>query len=227
MFGKRKVTGINTGEITNGPVISTANEKFSTAPPVSRPPHTSAESLFDRTNETPPFVSTLGILGLVWLFMAMALLSDAGCSLLSMVALMASGFLLGVLWYVGVLFCWGEIHSWKAKAWMAVVPLAGMLGFVLAETDADLALRVWLCESSLKHYAVVTRPHDSAASEWVGLFQIKQLDKSKGAFALYTSKDGMMDRAGIAYVPTGSQPPPAVRIKRHLYGNWYSFWWKF
>jgi hypothetical protein len=61
----------------------------------------------------------------------------------------------------------------------------------------------------------------------VGLFQIDRLDKSPGAFALYTSDYGLFDRAGVAYVPPGSQPPSGVRIIHHLYGDWYRFWWKF
>jgi hypothetical protein len=142
---------------------------------------------------------------------------------------MGSGALLGIFWFAAVYCYLTELHSWKAKAWTAVVPFVGGLGFVLACTDADLRLRVWLCESALRRYAAVTPPYRSFSGkgEWVGLFHVDELATSQGAFVLYTSADGLMNRAGIAYIPPGSQPPPGVRIRRHLYGNWYSFWWKF
>lgn len=152
----------------------------------------------------------------------------AGCGF-EVFGLTVVGFLLGVFWFVAVCFYAAVLRpwSWQARSWAAVVPLVGTFGFVLACTDADLALRVWLCEPSLRRYAVNTVPHYSPTGEWVGLFYVDELAASGGAFALYTDREGLFDRAGIAYVPPGNQPPPGVRIKRRLYGNWYSFWWKF
>jgi hypothetical protein len=187
----------------------------------------------DVVRRTPVVLVALGVAGLVWLLAAVVLFTDAGDGGLLSLALIGSGLLLGALWLasIQILLCTqteqhGPWSRW-AWAWALAVPLAGALGFALACTDADLALRVWLCEPSLQRHAATTAPYYSPTGEWVGFFQVEELQTAQGSFALYTGTEGMYNRAGIAYVPPGSEPPPGVRIRSHLYGNWYRFWWKF
>jgi hypothetical protein len=208
--------------------ITTFGDAFVAALP-SDLPSRSQVPMQDLRKKTPLVLIILGIAGIMWLLAAVPLLSDAGDGGFALVILAGSGFLLGFIWFTSVRFYAQVLHPWfwQAKAWVAIVPLVGVIGFVLAYTDADLALRVWLCEPSLRRYAVNTVPHYSPTGEWVGLFYVDELAASSGAFALYTDTEGLLNRAGIAYVPPGNQPPPGVRIKRRLYGNWYSFWWRF
>jgi hypothetical protein len=160
----------------------------------------------------------------IWLIVAIPSFTDAACDSFFFLNLGAAGFLIGAAWIVVTAARPSLLRRPKLKWWLSV-PCAGLLGVYLAATHDDLALRVFLCESSLRtHVAEVLdgRRHERPMS--VGLFTVNFESQWEGAVYLFTSRS-FLNTHGVAYVPNGVAAP---RTKIHkLYGPWYQFDYRF
>ena len=166
----------------------------------------------------------LGVLTGGWSF-AVLLLWDAASDP-DLFLLLGPAF--GLAWMF-LLFATYKSYSRETIGLAFAVPLAGVLVVAALVTGADLKLRLWLCETELKQYAAnaPVDPPEFDADKMVGLFLVTGVKKSNSAFCLF-GPHGFLNRYGIAYIPVGTGPlPPEIRIQHSIYGDWYTFWWKF
>lgn len=165
--------------------------------------------------------------GWLWGLVALPHLTDAGVDFLWGPTLFFNGGLVGLMWVTYSAAVPGVFRSPRTRwAWMSV-PAIGLAGVLLASTHRDLAVRVWLCESTLTEYAESIRRTPDAARRIeyrrVGLFEVQGTTADENEVLLYTAGSGFMDSAGLVYRPDGSRPQHTRRVE-HLYGPW---WWFF
>jgi hypothetical protein len=121
------------------------------------------------------------------------------------------------------------LENWSGRAWCltAVAPIA--VGLILWFTDIGFSFRFALSKSALDDY--VANANREEMKFWndprrVGLFLVDGVEEYEGAVFLYTS-NGFLNRYGIAYVPSGQNPPPRRFLIKNLSGPWYTFGWHF
>jgi hypothetical protein len=98
---------------------------------------------------------------------------------------------------------------------------------VVAISGVGFLARVWLSASYLEQFAKSVPPNSYVSNEdrWLGLFIVVRYESSEdGSVAITTAHSGMMNRAGVLYLPPGTSPPVRIRVKEHLFGPWYRFW---
>jgi hypothetical protein len=175
------------------------------------------------------YARILAALAWLWLVVALPFITDAACNIFAAFVLGFAWMALALSWLC-VLFAVPFLsRSSSARLWWASAGLAGLVGLLLAFSDAGLILRVALSERALNAYVATVPPgtkNYSHPNRLVGLFFVDGTEESNGVVALYTSSD-FLDRHGIIFVPDGATVPEYLRGLRHLYGKWYSFWWHF
>ena len=164
-----------------------------------------------------------------WLRLAMVHLRDCvphrRCMLFHNVFLAScAGLLIGVLWLICSALYPRLFSKALAPIWLTV-PAAGLMGVLLAATDVGLLLRVVLSERALRNDIAQAPQLDPVTPHWVGLFHVEESRSFDGGVYFYTSHS-WLNRHGVAQVPAGSKTAPRTRL-RHLYGDWYSFEWRF
>jgi hypothetical protein len=166
------------------------------------------------------------VIAWLWLLIAVPFVSEPHHNLFAMLFLGASGFCIGMTW---VLYSvtWPQFLSQPSRKWWLSIPLAGSLGVALLFSNYGLALRIMLCENSLREYIATVPPGQPADGkvQWIGLFRVEEVTEYQGAVYFYTGA-GFLDRSGLAYIPPGLLPTPKIRV-HHLYGPWYTFVWRF
>jgi hypothetical protein len=184
----------------------------------------------DRTKPTKAFV-ILGIFAGVWLLLAIPLVTDAGIGL-EAVILAGFGLELSVAWAVTGLVFLSRKRTWSSIAWFLSTPFAGLVAICLASHDIGLTMRIALSESSLKQHVAQAPPGicRQISGKMVGLFLVSEEIECEGTIVLFTASSGLMNRAGLAYIPEGKRMPPGeyrYRNIRRVYKNWYRFEEKF
>ena len=168
------------------------------------------------------------VVGLAWGWFAFAILwlTDAACMLLNLLALVGCGFLIGLFWIV-VTAIWPYLLRRPFCIVWFTVPLVGMIGVGLACTDVGLRTRVMLCEWALAADVERVRAEGVQAehTRTVGLFTVEDTRTYDDGVYLFTSQS-FMNWHGVAHIPRGSRVAPRMSV-RHLYGQWYSFEWRF
>jgi hypothetical protein len=172
-------------------------------------------------------VSARILLRVAWLWFAVAVvyLTDAACFFMTFFALLGSGMVIGFVWVIFT-HLWPRLLSKPIRRFWLSIPLAGVLAVILA-TDIGLLLRVSLCDRVLRDHVTSVAPHGvkEEQSRWIGLFQVDETRVYDGGVYLYTSHS-WLNRHGIAHIPVGSKLAPRTNL-RHLYGQWFSFEWRF
>jgi len=171
----------------------------------------------------------LALLTWIWLAVALPCLSDVARSFHTWLLLGSSWLILAVACIILPLFLHGFLEDRSGRVWWlsAVVPVA--VGLTLWFTDIGLSLRFALSKSSLDDYVANANREEMKffqGSRRVGLFLVDGVEEYESAVFLYTS-NGFLNRYGIAYVPSGINPPPRRFLIKNLSGHWYSFGWRF
>ena len=199
------------------------------------------------------YARILAALAWLWLVVALPFITDAACDMFVAIVLGFTWMALALSWLCGlfavpfifrsslarlILKTFGvtedEIvqflpRSSSGRLWWASAGLAGLVGLLLAFSDAGLILRVALSERALNGYVAAVPPgtkNSSHPNRLVGLFFVDGTEESNGVVALYTSSD-FLDRQGIIFVPDGATAPGSFWDLRHLHGKWYRFRWHF
>src|SRR5262249_20598945 len=159
----------------------------------------------------------LAALAWLWLIVALPFITDAACDMFVALVLGFTWMALALSWLCG-LFAVPFISrsssarlifktyfgvtedeivpflppSSSARLWWASAGLAGLLGLLLAFSDAGLILRVALSERKLNAHVAAVPPgtnNSSHPNRLVGLFFVDGTEESNGVVALYTSSD--------------------------------------
>ncbi len=164
-----------------------------------------------------------------WLAVAVYTTSDADAGFMA-VGLFLTGGLIGVAWLVCLApeLGRGEPISRRLRdvPWMCV-PLLPVAAIFLADTRWPMAVRLWLCEPTMRAYMESPRyPRGWSEPERVGYFDVIWVDRD-GPAIYATTATGFITKGGIIYAPEGPPPHQPERYARHvhrLYGPWYRFY---
>lgn len=164
----------------------------------------------------------------LWFLLGLPHVTNAGADILWGCLLLPLTLVVIASWF----FCLVQLADEEerdrraVKAWCwcsAMVAVIALFTF----TPAGLAARVWMSSADLEG---LVRSLPSAGEEtpavdrWAGLFRVEKYETSDdGAMAFYTCKSGMMNEAGVLYMPPDSTAPLRVTTSEHLYGPWYRF----
>jgi hypothetical protein len=158
-----------------------------------------------------------------WLTAAIPFVTNVSMDFMAFLALVGSGITIGVLWLIIT------VASFRARMtlWWLSVPVAGLLGVLLATTGYGVTLRVLASEPWLKAYAeeVQAAPGKTWDARWVGLFYVDETEEYNGVVYLYTAT-GFINRYGIAFNPRAKESARRIGVWP-LYGPWCGFVWRF
>lgn len=175
----------------------------------------------------PGGIRVLGVLAGLWFLIAIPSVTDTGTGFI-VVFLLLAGMLLGWVWCHVVHCSFSSIQTRADHLWALSAPGAGLLAILLAVSAIGLQVRVALCRPFLERY-VATVPAGTNASlhpsHFVGTFWVDRVEEDRGTVLLFTSKEGLMNSTGLAYIPPGGTMPAGrtwIRLER-LSGNWYCF----
>lgn len=174
------------------------------------------------------YAMLLALMAWLWFLAALPFLTDAACQIFVAAILAILWMILAFTWLCGLFMARSLLRSSSAWKWWLSAGLAGLLGLLMAFTDVGFIARVALSDRALSAYVAAVpagTENTTHSPRLVGLFLVDGTQESDGVVLLYTSTD-FLDRHGIAYVPKGVIPPSHLSMK-HLFGQWYSFWWHF
>jgi hypothetical protein len=171
------------------------------------------------------------ILAWSWLLFFLPDFTGVGIGLDVFLMLATSLLCLGVLWIAVTAFVFLPTASASRAtvSWWVTANSPFVLAFVLVGTDVGLISRVHMSEPWLEERVAQVQRGDANALEGsnVGLFRIERACEYHGVTYFFTSGHGLFDACGIAFVPDGREISGRFRLIRHLFGPWYTFWWKF
>lgn len=168
---------------------------------------------------------------LVWFLLAVPHVTNAGTGMMWLCLLVPVSFIVIAAWSCSIAYLLEydsqpDPRVWRVWGWsMAVIAVIVALIFV----PYGLTARVWLSSGPLLELAqsLPASEDPTPVNRCVGHFYVQKCETSNdGAVAIVTCDSGMMDCAGVLYLPPGSTAPSSVRVEEHLYGPWYRFWWK-
>lgn len=182
------------------------------------------------TKSKPTKAGFLVCLGLIWFVLFVPAVTDAGYHGLKfffLVAPLSAVFL--VTWiraFASIVDSRSKRNQRERKYWFSCTFLI-LFGGLLACPKIGFPARFYLSSTALERYAE-SLPRDSWSHEdrgRVGLFRIEGYRTGEdGAAAIFTSTSGMMDSAGLLYLPPGTTIPEGnIEIREHLFGPWYRF----
>jgi hypothetical protein len=175
--------------------------------------------------------SLFAILAWTWLLFFLPDFSNVGFGFGESLALAASLLIFAGLWIVvsALVFWPSPSANRSAVCWWLAADAAFVLAFVLVVTNVGLLVRLRLNEPWLAERVAQIHRGDAGSREpgAVGLFIVDRVDEHDGAVYFFTSGYGFMDSAGVAFIPEGVQAHGRICRIRHLFGSWYTFWWKF
>lgn len=183
--------------------------------------------------------SLLAGFSLAWLIGALYAFSHIEIDLLWWLALIPTGLLLAAFWcimtvleiIVRVRGVDRPILRRRWAAWLAT-PLMGALGLWLAQTDADLLLRLRLSEAALSAHAQRlidtsdTKPE--TVNAWVGLFHVGSAQLQDDGTVRYSMQwPGIFSETGLIYDPDRATPKISrpQEDRHHLTGPWVKYIW--
>ncbi len=174
-------------------------------------------------------VRVIVLSGWIWFLAALPEVTDAAMSILWWMVLLFSGVLIGLAWVVYSCAYYVAFRALFIRWWWLSVPALGFLAIALATTHRDLAVRVWLCDSTMTEYAEEARRDPESVrgvfGRRIGLFNVSHTSADENQVLFFTAS-AYLDSAGVAYRPNGL-PPEYVHRSEHLYGPWWWFWERF
>lgn len=162
----------------------------------------------------------------VWFLLCLPHVTNAGAGLLwGCLLLPLTLVVIGFWLYCFVRFADAEKRDRRVAMIWGGCTAAGLVIVLCTFTPVGLAARVWLSSGSLEHLARDLTQAEGVAkpvNHIVGIFYVRKYETTTdGAVAFYTCDSGLMNSAGILYLPPGSTPPSSMSVEEHLYGPWY------
>jgi len=167
----------------------------------------------------------------IWALMALAMGASLPPDLGLVLAVLAFGALLGLIWTVQML---RVLHDREARnrltlraaaAW-AVCPATGLLLTALVWTGWPIVLRVKLSEPALVRLAEEVKGGRSAVAGRFGTGLVPVYEAHvEGNCVVLSTGVAFLDDYGLAYSRDGRHPAPGDARYRfhHLFGPWYTF----
>ncbi|MER6509173.1 hypothetical protein ABT158_20275 [Nonomuraea sp. NPDC001636] len=134
--------------------------------------------------------------------------------------------LFGVPWLVmlgGALFRrGGAVELRRQWRFWVVPPLVAALAEALVYVGAPVRVRFELSRGSLEHLAqTVSAGTPPEEQRWIGLYPVKYLEGSRGAFGFMIKDAGFFGSYGFAWSSNGEPDIDAPGSYRHFDGRWY------
>jgi hypothetical protein len=166
-----------------------------------------------------------------WLIIFLPGLTNVGMGFMAEWVFMHACPFFAILWVIAtVAMFWDyQLPSRAAVCWWLVANAALILVAVLLITHVGVSIRTRISEPWLDEKVAMANQGVQFSREpcTVGLFQVEEIWVHQGAVYFFTGDYGLLDQAGIAFIPNGADPLGRTRVLRHLYGDWYSFVWRF
>ena len=189
------------------------------------------EDTLEPLTKTKPFkAGYLVFLALVWFILFVPAVTDTGYHGLQfffLVAPLSAAYLLTWIWAFASNVNSRSMRNRREWKYWYFCTLLILIGGLLACPKIGFPARFYLSSTALERYAE-SLPRDAWSREdrgRVGLFRIEGYRTSEdGAVAIFTSTSGIMDSAGLLYLPPGTTiPEGSIEIREHLFGPWYRF----